>query len=212
MKRYYIFYLLIVGIVLGCNKTEIDPELVINVDDEFRLDLWEDLESGSPQFNFLLETIKEYDCEDNTIKYTLDGGANTLVIKLDQINQKSDCIPGLAPASANIPLDLEGDTYNILIKLKETIVNEGTLQISPQKFIFKLEDEAVGINLVRDELYRVPKGTIWGFVAYKETEDKSHADQFIADLEALSETSNKSLTKGYYGYFSVLEPQKNTNP
>jgi len=207
MNKIYLLTSLILLLALSCTKTNIDPELIINVDDEFTLDLWEDLESSTPTFNFLFETIKEYSCEDNTIKYKTDPRESIVVITLEQIDQKSDCAPGLAPASALVPIEKKEGNFSIRIKLKESIINEGSLSITPEKYSFSLNEDAVGINLVRNDLYRVPKGTIWGYINYQATDHKTHADGFLNDIEQLSSISNPTLTPGYYGHFNVDEQQ-----
>ena len=206
MKHSILLSLLVI-FLFSCNKDKVDPELIISIDDEFEIDLWEDLSQLNSNFFFLVKTIKNYNCEENTIDYRVNAANNNIVITLEKIAENVDCIAGEAPAKAKIPLgDLKMGTYSISIKLKETIKNEGILKVTPDKFSFSF-DNVAGLNLIREELYRVPKGTVWGYIAYQSSNEKAMADAFYEEMNALSTTEKKNYLKGYYGYFSIGENQ-----
>lgn len=206
MKNCVLFWIFAFTFI-SCKKELLDPNLIISIDDEFKIDLWEDLHAGQGTFNFLIETIKQYNCIDNSIDYRVNSGAGNIVITLEKIDENADCDPGPSPATAKIPLaDAKSGNFQISIKLKETIKNTGLLKVTPEKYEFSLE-EKLGVALSREEIYRVPKGTIWGYVAFDSQDELEAVDNFLMDLENVSQVEKRNYQKGYYGHFSIEDNQ-----
>ena len=87
-----------------------------------------------------------------------------------------------------------------LMRGKETVFNEGQLTTLNDRYLMKLETEN-GVQLKRQELFRVPDDVIWGYAHYESADDELGARQFI---EKVSEKGTAiALQQGYYGHFTI---------
>lgn len=189
--------------VLACSKESIDPEIVVNIDDEFKIDLWEDLDNGKSGFAFKVESVRSYDCRNNTINYRQVVGQRSVAITFEDIEKGPVCQAGNAPAMAHIAVgELSVNNYTLFLNLRGSIENRGALNVFEDRFEISMKDHD-GIALVRKTLLRVPEGSVWGFVAFDSKEDESLAEQFFRDLEQLEQIESAKYNEGYYGYFSL---------
>lgn len=188
-------------LLAGCNLDSFnDPVVVAEVNDEFHIDLWENLSPFGSSLVFKIQTIEEFECKNYSINYNVVPKFREFSISLNEIQEPGDCEQGINTARASINLGtLTPGFYQLNIDLKNTVFNQGQLTVSSERYLIEMED-AKGINFVRRELFRIPGNTIWGYIAYADGAEPI-ADDFIHQLEGLSQS--KSLKKGYYGYFSV---------
>ena len=201
-KINLIFYCLVVAICFSnCSKDPNDEELIINIDDEFIIDLREQNTDGQLNLHLLLETIAETNCTNSLIEYDYSFDKNTITIDILNIIEPQACDPGIAPAKASILLeDFQKDRdYSISINLSGQVFNDGIIRHSEQMYSLEMNNDD-GIVLSNDKLYEIPTGTFWGYVAY-EGEIEAEADMFFSELTSLTNTIN--YKDGYYGYFNV---------
>ena len=154
------------------------------------------------QFQFKTSSIEQYDCQN----YELDANAyrfNSFIqFTIRDLIQPSECETGMAPAknTSSIGFLPNGD-YNVQISLKNTISNQGKLQVTADAFTLKMES-LDGIELASTELKRIPAKSIWGYVGYQNKDEVGNQPElFIQDLKNSSLTIN--LPQGEYGYFKI---------
>ncbi len=188
-------------LLAGCNLTDDGKDTVVKVQAEFKVDLFEELKD-SRNFQFRLKTIDPQPCINNSIDYTANRVLSRLNLAIHEIIEAQDCIEGMEPVSAEASLGyLVNGAYEVQINLKNTIVNEGLLEVTNEAFVLSMSTEN-GYELVREELRRIPNRYIWGYVAYSEKNPaEQQAINFLGELAGM--TSPSSLTKGYYGYFTI---------
>jgi hypothetical protein len=188
--------------VFGCKVGELEDVVVVaDVENEFYLDLWEDLSLDGRSLEFRIETIRKENCKNTLIDYRLHKTNSNIAISLRDIRQPATCDPGPAPARIGIDVgSLKAGFYTFSIDLKNTVFNEGQLTALNDRYLIRLETEN-GVQLVRKELFRVPDETIWGYVHYQSPDDEYGALQFINQVKELG--GSTPFKQGYYGYFTV---------
>ena len=191
-----------IGLTLvSCNLDSLkDPIVVAEVNDEFHIDLWEELSPSGDELLFLIQSIEEFDCENYGIDYSMIKRGRQFEISLKEIQEPADCEEGVNTAHVNINLGLlTPGYYELDIDLRNTVVNTGQLTVTGESYVIEMEDPK-GISFLRRELFRVPAKTIWGYIAYEDGSE-AIANDFVSQLNEM--TTPKSLKKGYYGYFSI---------
>ena len=200
----FLFFLVVA--FSNCKKTELNPSVIINVEDDFYIDIFENLDDKV--FHITVKSIQQQDCQNALIDYSLDtSDEDQIVISINDIIEPETCIPGNAPAFVSIPIEnVEERSYNIQINLKDVINNKGSLTISNTDYFLGMNTEN-GIELLHKILYKIPKNTIWGYVGYEEENGKTTAESFIKEIEDISTNMNidGGYDIGYYGYFNILE-------
>ncbi len=189
----------LVLIVHSCKLASLDdPIVVVNVEDEFEINLREELSPSTRSLQFLVESIEEENCQNATIAYSFLREGNKLKISLEDILEATDCQEGNGPAKAAVNLGvLSPGVYNLELDLKNTVFNKGQIILDEQLYKVDLHTDN-GIKLIRDELRRVPDRAIWGYV---NTNEENIADNFLSELRVLA--TDIDLQDGYYGYFQV---------
>lgn len=201
-----ITYLGILLLVLACEKKVQEPSILLaDLDDEFEIGMWEVLGEEERELNFLLETIHEQDCENQSIKANVSYRVNGFVLNIEEITkpQMEECIPKRTTAKGTSQLgQMDGGVYEIQINLKSEVINKGKLLVSQEKYEI-LMDSDFGFFLPRPVLRRIPENTIWGYIAYNDQVDETIASEFIQRMLEFTRPAN--LEKGYYGHFELGE-------
>ncbi len=197
--------LLLLCAIASCDLAEVgDAIIVSDVEDEFYIDMWEDLsgENGARELVLKIESIEPANCLNYDIDYQSARLGNRLSVSLNQFIEPADCLAGEAPVKADINLgSLPSGNYNVNIDFRNTVENDGQLLVSPESYFLTMKSED-GIVLLREELLRVPEDVIWGYVALRAGADAAVAEAFLADLQAISDEP-KALRSGYYGHFTI---------
>lgn len=202
--------LLFVAILISnCKPNELDPSVIINVEDDFYINMFEDISNGENKFHITIQSIQEQNCLNSNIDYDLefDGVRNLIIISINDIIPPETCIEGNAPAFVSIPIeDVEKRDYTVEINLKDVIINHGDLIVSDMDYYLGMSTEN-GFEVVHKRLIKIPKKTIWGYVGYEEEAEKIEAENFIKDLDDLSTDISEveGYDIGYFGYFTMLE-------
>jgi hypothetical protein len=202
------FLLLLVVLFSNCRQKEFDPSVIINVEDDFYIDMFEDISNGENIFNLTIKSIKDQFCLNSEIDYTLEmvEEEDFISVSINDILQPETCIPGNAPASISIPLpNLKEQSYVIQIKLKDVIFNSGNLIVNSSDYFLKMNTDN-GFELVHNTLYKIPKKTIWGYVGFEDESYETVAESFIKDLDDLATDIGTAggYDIGYFGYFTIL--------
>jgi len=193
-------------LIAGCRTDDVDKGKIIQVSPEFYIDLFENL--GNPRtLDLKISSLELQPCDNATIALDFQAFPSLFQVTLEAIQSPEDCNPGNAPAQTTLPLGALEDErdYRIQINLKNTIVNEGLLRVRPKTLQLDMESSH-GLVLARSVWQRIPEGTIWGFVAYDDPTAEPQAQQFLTDLQNLTE--HRVYPQGYYSHFSVESPNK----
>lgn len=201
-----ITYIGILLLLLACEKKVQEPSILLaDLDDEFKIGMWEVLGEEERKLNFLLETIQEQDCENQSIKTSLSKQDNNFILNIEEITkpQAQECIPKQTTAKGTSPFgEMDGGVYELQINLKSEVINKGKLLVSQKKYEI-LMDSDFGFFLPNPVLHRIPEGTVWGYLAYNDQVDETIASEFIQRLSEFTVPAN--LEKGYYGHFELGE-------
>ncbi|MFT4761197.1 MAG: hypothetical protein ACI9XO_003249 [Paraglaciecola sp.] len=187
----------------SCKVTN-DEDTSINVDPIFNLEMVEDLQNNR-ELSFWVRSIELQECVNFTISYNLEKTTSEINIGLNDIIPPSDCIIGNEPAEAELKLGFLplGRFFSTEFNLKNTVQNKGKLTINTDAYLLELESMD-GLGSVTEKLYKVPNNLIWGYTAYhNDAIAENVATNFQANLSEL--TSEKTLSTGYYGHFSIAE-------
>ncbi|MDX1667621.1 MAG: hypothetical protein R3350_10340 [Saprospiraceae bacterium] len=199
---------LLIGLSLFLNACQLakpeDPILVVDVEKEFLVDMWEKLEGDARFFQLPIQTVKEEDCLNYGIDVHLERSSRRLDLSFNDIVKPEDCIPGTGPASASVDFgSLTLGYYEISFSLKETIVNKGRLIIGADYYELDIESEN-GLSFLHEKLHRVPKSMLWGRISYADPQTEETARALYSDLSAIA-APPLALNPGYYGHFTIGE-------
>lgn len=202
MKKILRFFGIFVGIgMCSCNLSSIDtPVVIAEVDEEFNLEIREELSSGENSFVLEIESIKQKGCLNYSIdKFYVQQG-NKLNVFINDIIQPLDCVAGEAPAKTFIDLGQVGSgIFNLRIDLKKTLFNEGQIIINDDDFSVLMRSEN-GIKFRHSKVLRVPKNYVWGYIQFKQ-ENQELSRDFFTELETEARKINPE--QGYYHYFEI---------
>ncbi|MFK8105238.1 MAG: hypothetical protein AB8G15_22185 [Saprospiraceae bacterium] len=209
-KVVTIFLVLVMFSTSACRLNDSsDEKTLVNVEDEFIIGMWENLNPSNRSFRFIIQTISQQECTNVTINFSKEKQGQSLSFSLNDVQYPENCNQGQAPAHANIPFaNLEPGTYKVSVYLKETIVNHGTLSVSSVGYQLQMDSE-IGLRVADKQLLRIFDQSVWGYISY------TNPDHAIAAQSARTEiiTGNEAQTYqvGNYGYFSLVSNNGNTN-
>lgn len=198
------------GILLfSCDDAETESVNTLGTDVQFSMA--EYFESGERTLSFKFLTQKDYPCINYRIKSNYQTEGESLVVSLSEVEGADVCLEAIAPAASFLDIgELATGDYPIIIKVGESLVNTGTLSVSPEAFELTMNEEQ-GLMVETPRLLRVPQGVIWGNVFASETGvAASVAEQLLSRLQSMGATSTM-LEAGNYGYFSVDASGQMTN-
>ena len=189
----------------NCKIAEKDKDIVVQIDPEFQLGMFEEL-SQVRDFNLTFQTIEDQSCINNSISFTSSRSGRNISLKINEIVEAENCHDGQAPIAGDASYDfLPIGVYNLELVLKNTITSTGTLTVSTEKYDLDIE-EGFGFQTQQTKLMRVPASSVWGYVAYSGNQYSSDADNFLSELDELTESLE--LSNGEYGYFKIGDNKK----
>lgn len=198
------FFLLLFAV--SCKEDKLgDPIIVSNIKKEFYLDIAEILGPAQRSTQFKVQTIEDGECLNGSIDFDFTRQGNRLTVLLNEVVIPEDCIPGIAPSTADITAGaLSTGFYLFNFNLRSAIKNKGTLVVEDGRYVLELESEE-GVILLHKEVYRVPKNFIWGYIAYEDPELSEEAQNIYDQL--LFHGVDPDLEKGFYGFFTINDTE-----
>lgn len=177
-----------------------DNDIVIDVDDDFKFTFLENLRTPEDDLIFFLESIRNKECEGDTVKLDLNHLESAITLNIDVINPSGPCLPGISKINtrANTSL-LKRDRMGLSIKLESLIANQGDILRDNDGFSIKMET-TYGFYLPYESMKRIPENTLWGYVGFPNNY-RLIAQEFVLDLSQI--TQDLDLGEGHYGYFEV---------
>ncbi|MBT8220331.1 MAG: hypothetical protein KJP00_10920 [Bacteroidia bacterium] len=187
----------------SCGKTNEDPNILYNLDEEFSLRPTEYFQSGNKVPSLVFTSIKSQPCEQAAIEYQYRFVNDIALIQIIDITKPSNCPTAVSYPYVDIPLTPGNlKVRKIKIEIKEILENTGELWDNGDHYQLLMHNSD-GLTVTRNILYKVPDYAIWGAIDYAKPGYRSIADQFISDVSNLGTTGNYDT--GYYGHFEVTE-------
>ena len=184
----------------GCKDDPTDEGFNVNIEKEFKILPWENLESNTRTFHLNVETIQSQSCENSIIDLTPTAVGSQINLTIRDI-PAPDCPAPIFPAKANFEVgDLNLPEYKLQISLKDLVHNIGDLMVTEEYYDIQMID-LDGIIIPNQRLYKVPTETIWGFASFASNDEQSFVDEFMNEVNDISE--GREYQDGYYGYFSA---------
>lgn len=168
---------------------------------EVKLQITEDVTVNPRHLHFNFFTEEEYDCLNNSIRFTSLSTEGNIDINLIDIEKAVLCLTSIGPAMVVIDLDsYQLGSYQVFIKVGN-ITNTGSLEVTDERYVITFEDPEM-LSAQYDTLNRIPNDIIWGVVGYYSEEGEPIVDSFLDSLENIGALP-RALTPGEYGYFQA---------
>ena len=199
-RNTILVYLFLLLCCCNCSNPNSD-DVIVNINDEFIVDLLNVYENETATLHLLLETIADTECTNSSIQVDKEFLSDAFRINIRNIDEPEACDPGVAPARISIPLKSmdRTRTYQIEINLSGQVFNTGTLKY--ESGVYHLDmDTFNGIVVKNDQLSEIPEDIYWGFYAYN-NQIQGDIDLFSTELESL--VNDADTPDGYYGHFDV---------
>lgn len=203
LHRRFIPIFLLLTIAACSVPEEEDPDIVVTLEPEFIVDLFEyrNPGDGAAVFGLWVESVKDFDCGNYRIEADVDVTSDEINISLQEILVPDTCMGTPAPARGFLPIGKLADgTYRFCFSLNPVITNEGTLEVQGGHYALSLPKQQ-GIDFQNRVLELLPDGYVWGYANTPAEQDLPVADQFLQNLKSV--TQEPALPPGYYSYFTV---------
>ena len=192
----------LLGLVLaGCLDGTGDRSAFDPVDSRIRIGLTENLTAGPRTLTLQCSTEKDYPCCNWSIENGFSRSANRISIAFTGIYKPEICLTAFGPASASIALGtLEQGTYPVSVTVNgqafttDLTVSAASYAVAPA--------ESPLVTFPKQELLRVPDGTIWGYVGYHAAGTAHIVESFMDSLVSLGAHPQR-YQSGDYGYFVI---------
>ena len=204
IRKHHILPAILLTMLLawsGCQSDESIPDVVVNIDPSFSIEMKETLDTIQQKFGIVAKSVEDQDCLNYGIAYSFDRLNGVITVSLNDLVPPADCITGNGPALSEILVGyLVNGLFQIELNIKNTVKNLGTLQVSEESYVLDMESMD-GILMQSTTLHRIPAQTIWGYVNYEESDFEIPALEFIQEIEQIS--APVSLAQGEYFHFRI---------
>jgi len=199
-----LFCLLCVLLFVGCQDQESNDE-IINIEEEFNIEITEQLGELERSLIFNVTTIDAFDCLNYKIDCSCVQAPSIATLYIEEIIEPAECLTGIATANCQSVLEnLQLGETPFRIVIKEAVINNGTITKTATDYSIDLETKH-GIGTYRNELKVIPDNMIWVSVT---SDNQEQSIGLNATLEAyLSTHIVPQLNNGYYGYFTIIDKE-----
>lgn len=191
---------------LGCQLNQsTDSDIVIDVDDDFKLTFRENLTTAADDLLFELESINSRECEADTLLMHLDNFPTAVRIDVNVVNTSGPCLPGSIPAKTQVTsAGIDRPRVALFIHLEDLVDNQGDIIKNDRDISLEMETTH-GFYLPYETLLRVPRSSIWGYVGFTPAL-RQEAQTFLERFQRL--TKSIEVEEGQYGHFTVNKDKK----
>ena len=199
--RYTLTLIAFTCLFLSCHQN--DKEIIVDVDKEFYIKPWENLNETGGNLQLQVETILKQSCPETSINYYVNVSGSKVIVTLRELYNLTPCFT--ANEAAHDTIDIEGleknKTYDFQLNLKDIVINKGSLTLQDDKYTINMLNEN-GISIPIKEVLRVPQNAVWGYIAFPNGQERA-ATQLIDSLKTI--TAPLSIADGNYGYFNMKD-------
>jgi hypothetical protein len=204
-KIYTAISFLIVLTFVSCSKSN-NQEKIIAVEKEFSFQPWETLSETGGTFSLITNTINKQKCSGTKVNIVSELIGSSINIHVNGLINPIVCEEKAQLATDTTLISgLTKGKYAFKINLKDAIINEGTLTVDDNKFSLSMR-KLDGIEVPMTEVFRIPKGLIWGYVNYEQNQESQYF-KFESKLKKFA-TLQTDIPKGDYGYFIINDQSK----
>lgn len=200
-------FLLALILLNSCQGSKNDPNEIIAISDELKVEMWEGLGSEGREFMFRISTVSNLDCHNFQLAYSLTRPNGNVILSINNIIEPENCESGVGPARSQAVVGpFEVGIHDIEINLQNSdIINKGRLFTYNDRYEIDMETDH-GIVLSNEPLFRVPQETYWGYLGYEDaTVASTINDEFYNALETIA--TQEDYHEGDYGYFKINDDQ-----
>lgn len=186
----------------GCSYFN-DPgsELVLNVDNEFEIDIRESLLSDGRELQFYMTAINDVMCEESELILDASKSVNLINIVISEIAMTNGCDVGTSFPSGEVSFNLRNSRYDLMIQVKDHTSQSGFLDVNDTEYTINLDDTK-GLILERNNLKRIPEKFMWGHYPSDNAGQSDRVASFLAENDLVFRPLTH-LAEGYYSYFSI---------
>jgi hypothetical protein len=202
------FFSLALLSLTSCRKDD-DSNVKINIDEEFDVQLFEELLPGQNKLRVHVATKENLACSNVILRHSINSTQSNIIISIDSLELNGDCDNIEATAQTNAELgEIEAGTYDIEINLalnsitNESITNEGEMTVSEEGYLLEMKTTH-GLTMLESNLLRIPDDYFWGYIELLDSTASNLPVQFLGALETYANTAE--LKEGYYGHFEIEE-------
>ncbi len=202
MKKIIHIFIIAICIQLSfsCSKPDTNDQ-IINIEDEFDIDIVELLGQSDRSLIFKISTLEEFNCLNYVIDCSTENSPSTFTLYLEDIVEPSDCLEGLSNAKCQSVLDeLKMGENSFRIAIKEAVINQGKIVKSANAYSIHL-DTKHGIGSFEDELRIIPDNFIWASFSTNNFDQATEVNNQLK--EYFNAFKVPQIQDGYYGYFNM---------
>jgi hypothetical protein len=184
-----------------------DGNVTINIEEEFQVFLYEELQPGANKLNLHIQSIEALDCSNYDLGHSTALEDDNIVVSIDDFILEGDCdmVEALTHADAKFGV-LADRSYDLEINLSlNSIINKGKLKVSSGTYRISMETSHGFINST-EILHSIPDGYCWGFFKMLDASATDAWDDFFAAMPSYTKAAD--LPDGHYGHFNI----SNNNP
>ena len=201
---YRQIFVLTLLLIAACSvPPDEDPEIIVTLDPEFTVDLFEQraADDGREEFGLWIESMAQVAWSNYRIEATVAVTADKITVQLEEVSPPDSCLGSPGPARGFLPVGpLADGVYRFCFALNPVILNEGILEVKNGRYALSLPNQQ-GIDFQNRVLHTLPEGYVWGYADTPSESDLPVADQFLQNLKPL--TQEPGLPPGFYAYFPV---------
>ena len=202
MKHLLSLVFIIVLINSSCSLFQ-DPneQTMINIEEEYRVDLWQDLVPGENPLEIVVSTVISSPCNNSEMRLAKVVSGSKIFVSIIDIINPTNCEPTSDPLLNSVLFDLSSGSYDVDFDLDLAVSNNGVLDITESNFSLNM-DTPNGIKMGITNLQRIPNDRIWGSIEVSNESELSLINNFLNSLQQYSNPTH-GLSSGNYGHFSI---------
>lgn len=203
--RFFTFAtLLALFTVSACRRQEGDADIVVTLDPEFTLDLYEQRDSatGKTIFGLWVESLAPCSGSGCGIDASVQVAAADVRVQLLGVRPVDPPKGNPEPAKQFVPIGnlAEGEyAFTCVLGQSGVIENKGKLTVGTEGYTLSLPDPK-GIEIGEYVLRHIPDHHFWGFASVGSFGQTQLLDDLVRDLKNISESPD--LPPGFYGAFT----------
>ncbi len=209
IRLFSFFFALVLLGLTSCKKDD-DSNVKINIEEEFDVQLFEELLPGQNNLRVHVATKENLACSNVILGHSINSIGGNITVSIDslELNGACDNIEAIAQTIAELG-EIEEGTYDLEINLAlNSITNQGEMIVSEEGYRVEM-NTTHGLTMLENNLYGIPDDYFWGYIELLDNSASNLPAQFLGTLETY--TKDSELREGYYGHFDIKENRVTLN-